>query len=179
MQDAMSISRPDLSVERGTSLSVEACGGVPAVSAAAIQPAIADVGRKLDILVAEDNPMIRTLISKLLKKRGHMADTVVNGEEAVAAVQRKAYDLVLMDMQMPKMGGVSATMTIRKLSGPERLVPIVALTGDALVGQRESCLAAGMDDYLCKPFEPADFYAVIDRRAAVKAGSEVAHGDDL
>jgi CheY-like chemotaxis protein len=71
---------------------------------------------------------------------------------------------------MPKTDGVAATLTIRKLSGPERLVPIIALTGDALVGQRESCLAAGMDDYLSKPFEAADFYAVIDRQGAVKAG---------
>ena len=88
---------------------------------------------------------------------------VHNGKEAVAAVQNKIYDLVLMDMQMPEMDGITATMAIRGLSGAERHVPIVALTGNALVGQRESCLAAGMNDYLSKPFEPADFYAAIDR----------------
>ncbi len=137
-------------------------GEVPTLSAPPSAPAEAP-DRKLRILVAEDTPIIRTLISKLLKKRGHLVDLVVDGEEAVAAVQQKPYDLVLMDMHMPKMDGVSATMTIRKLTGPERLVPIVALTGNALVGQRESCLAAGMSDYLSKPFEPAEFYAVIDR----------------
>jgi CheY-like chemotaxis protein len=137
-------------------------GEVPTVSAPPSAPAETS-DRKLRILVAEDNPIIRTLISKLLKKRGHLVDLVVDGEEAVAAVQQKPYDLVLMDMHMPKMDGVSATMTIRKLAGPERLVPIVALTGNALVGQRESCLAAGMSDYLSKPFEPGEFYAVIDR----------------
>jgi two-component system, sensor histidine kinase len=147
-------------------------GVVPAVPAPPIQPAIANAGCKLNILVAEDNPMIRILISKLLRKRGHLADMVVDGEEAVAAAQRKTYDLVLMDMHMPKMDGVSATMTIRKLAGPERLVPIVALTGNALVGQRESCLAAGMNDYLSKPFEAEDFYAMIDKWAAARMGSE-------
>jgi PAS domain S-box-containing protein len=138
-------------------------GEAPMVSAPPIQPVVANAGRKLNILVAEDNPMIRILIAKLLKKRGHTADMVVDGEQAVAAVQRKTYDLVLMDMHMPKMDGVAATMTIRKLAGPERLVPIIALTGNALVGQRESCLEAGMNDYLSKPFEADDFYAVIDR----------------
>ncbi|MGA7810120.1 response regulator [Bradyrhizobium sp.] len=135
-------------------------------------PATAHAGRQLNVLVAEDAPLIRILISKLLRKRGHVADLVVDGEEAVAAVQRKAYDLVLMDMHMPKMDGVAATMTIRKLGGPERLVPIIALTGDAVAGQREICLAAGMDDYLSKPFEPAEFYAAIDRHGAVETGSE-------
>jgi CheY-like chemotaxis protein len=94
---------------------------------------------------------------------------VVDGEEAVAAVQRTTYDLVLMDMHMPKMDGVSATRSIRGLTGPGRLVPIIALTGNALVGQRESCLAAGMNDYLSKPFDAADFYAVIDRCDAANA----------
>lgn len=138
-------------------------GDVPAVSAPPVAPPMATPNRKLHILVAEDTSMIRVLIAKLLSRRGHLVDMVVDGEEAVAAVQHKPYDLVLMDMHMPKMDGVSATMAIRKLTGPERLVPIVALTGNALVGQRESCLAAGMTDYLSKPFDAAAFYEVIDR----------------
>lgn len=139
---------------------------VPTVSAPPLQPVIAAIGRPLSILVAEDNRIIRALISKLLSKRGHRADLVCNGKEAVAAVQDKSYDIVLMDMQMPEMDGITAAMTIRSLPGPEREIPIVALTANALVGQRESCLAAGMNDYLSKPFEPADFYAAIDRWAA-------------
>jgi CheY-like chemotaxis protein len=70
------------------------------------------------------------------------------------------------------MDGVSATMAIRKLTGPERLVPIIALTGNALVGQRESCLDAGMNDYLSKPFEAEDFYAIIDKWDSAKVESE-------
>ena len=138
-------------------------GAVPMMSAPALQPAIATESRVLSILVAEDNPMIRTLISKLLAKRGHRADLVSNGIQAVAAVRATFYDLILMDMQMPEMDGISATRIIRDLAGPERDIAIIALTGNALVGQRETYLAAGMNDYLSKPFEPADFYAVIDR----------------
>jgi light-regulated signal transduction histidine kinase (bacteriophytochrome)/CheY-like chemotaxis protein len=123
------------------------------------------IGRSLHILVAEDNPMIQKLISRLLSKHGHRADLVDTGVAAVAAVQRVPYDLVFMDMQMPEMDGVSATAKIRALSGPERTIPIVALTGNALTGQREICVAAGMNDYLPKPFDPLDFYAVIARCA--------------
>jgi CheY-like chemotaxis protein len=141
-------------------------GQLPTLSAPPIQPASESAGRKFNILVAEDNPMIRILITKLLKRRGHEADLVVNGREAVEAVQRKAYDLVLMDMQMPEMDGVSATIAIRALSGPERTIPVIALTGNALVGQRESCVAAGMSDYLPKPISPDDLYAAIDRWGA-------------
>jgi signal transduction histidine kinase/ActR/RegA family two-component response regulator len=147
-------------------------GVMPVVSAPPLQPVIANPGRKLNILVAEDNPMIRVLISRLLKKRRHLADIVVNGREAVAAVRDISYDLILMDMDMPVMDGISATLMIRKLAGPERLIPIIALTGNALVGQRESCLAAGMSDYLSKPFEAEDFYAMIDKWGAAKVRSE-------
>ena len=107
-------------------------------------------GRKRRNRLAEISGSRKSLWSKLVRK-------LLNKE------QRKTYDLILMDMQMPKMDGVTATMMIRGLTGPERLVPIIALTGNALAGQRESCLAAGMNDYLSKPFEAADFHALIDR----------------
>jgi signal transduction histidine kinase/CheY-like chemotaxis protein len=148
-------------------------GAMLAVSAPPLQPVIANPGRRLNILVAEDNPMIRVLISKLLKRRGHLADIVTNGKEAVAAIRDISYDLVLMDMDMPVMDGVSATKFIRKLGGPQRLIPIIALTGNALVGQRESCLAAGMSDYLSKPFEAVDLYALIDRWGQPRATSDI------
>jgi len=121
--------------------------------------------RSLKILVAEDNALIQKLISKLLAKVGHQAEIVPNGAEAVTALEARSYDLVLMDMQMPVLDGVSAARKIRQSCGPMREVPIIALTGNALVGQRESCLAAGMNDYLSKPFEPEQLYAAINRWA--------------
>ena len=144
-------------------------GEVPTVAAPSVQPALEETARKLNILVAEDSPIIRTLIGKLLKRRGHVATMVVNGKLAVDAVRDGLYDLVLMDMHMPEMDGMTATAAIRRLSGPMSLVPIVALTGEATDGQREICLATGMTDYLSKPFEAADFYAVIDRQGAATA----------
>jgi CheY-like chemotaxis protein len=78
-------------------------------------------------------------------------------------VQSKHYDLVLMDVQMPEMDGISATRAIRALSGPERDVPIVALTANAFVGQRESYLTAGMDDCVTKPIQPSDLCKAIRR----------------
>jgi CheY-like chemotaxis protein len=117
----------------------------------------------LQILVAEDSPIIANLISTLLAKRSYSADIVGNGHLAVAAVQAKHYDLVLMDVQMPEMDGISATQAIRALPGPERTVPIVALTANAFVGQRESYLAAGMDDCVTKPIQPSALYIAIQR----------------
>jgi len=140
-------------------------GAAPPISAPSLVPAIDPVAGTLGILVAEDNAIIRTLISKLLARRGYRADLVGNGKEAVAAVQDKSYDLVLMDMQMPEMDGISATEAIRGLAGPERAVPIIALTANALVGQRETCLAAGMNGFLTKPIQPDALYAAITRWA--------------
>ena len=149
---------------------------VPAVASPALAPVTDDVALPpLDILVAEDNPIMRTLISKLLARRGYQADTVVNGEEAVAAVQKKPYDLVLMDMQMPKMDGISAAAAIRALSGPQRDVPIIALTANALAGQREICMEAGMNGFLTKPIQPDALYEALRRwapRNATNAPSE-------
>ncbi|HEY4986580.1 MAG TPA: ATP-binding protein, partial [Bradyrhizobium sp.] len=136
--------------------------GIPVVAAPALDPS-ADVGRPLRILVAEDSPIIATLIASLLQKKGHRADRIVNGAEAVMAVQKAAYDLVLMDVQMPEMDGISATKAIRSLPGTERAVPIIALTANALVGQREQYLQAGMNDYVTKPIRPDALFAAINR----------------
>ena len=124
------------------------------VPAPPLAPASIDEAGDLHILVAEDNDILRSLISKLLTKMGHHADLVCNGQEAVAAAREKSYDLVLLDMQMPVMDGISAAKAIRSSTGPERDVPIIALTANALVGQRESCLAAGMNSFLTKPIQP-------------------------
>ena len=149
---------------------------VPAVASPALAPVADDVAMPpLDILVAEDSPIMRTLISKLLARRGYQADIVCNGEEAVAAVQKKPYDLVLMDMQMPQMDGISATAAIRALSDPQRDVPIIALTANALAGQREICLEAGMNGFLTKPIQPDALYDALRRwapRNATNAPSE-------
>jgi signal transduction histidine kinase/ActR/RegA family two-component response regulator len=136
-------------------------GCPPEVTAPLLQPALAPDAADIDILIVEDNPIIRSLVSKLLARRGYEADLVNNGKEALEAIQAKRYGLVLMDMQMPEMDGLSATKAIRNLRGPERNVPIVALTANALVGQRETCLAAGMNSFLTKPIKPEALYDVI------------------
>jgi PAS domain S-box-containing protein len=141
---------------------VRCAPGNPIVVAPPLAPA-ADADRSLRVLVAEDSPIIATLVSKLLSKRGINADIVCNGALAVDSVQAKAYDLVLMDVQMPVLDGISATRAIRALTGLERNVPIIALTANALVGQRESYLAAGMNDYVTKPIQPDLLYAAIER----------------
>ena len=106
----------------------------------------------LHILVAEDNPINQLLIVKLLQKMGHIPLLVANGREALEVLERERFDLVLMDVQMPEMDGFSATKEIRnaeKATGKH--VPIIALTANAMKGDEETCLAAGMDGYLAKP----------------------------
>ncbi|MEN3287126.1 MAG: hypothetical protein V7634_1426 [Bradyrhizobium sp.] len=133
------------------------------------EPVVAAVGRSLEILVAEDSPIIATLVSSLLTKQGFRPTVVADGIKAVAAVSEKLYDLVLMDVQMPEMDGISATKAIRALPGTVRDVPIIALTANALVGQRETYLAAGMNDYITKPIQPPLLFAAINRWALRQA----------
>jgi PAS domain S-box-containing protein len=118
------------------------------------RPTARSDGRRCTILLVEDNPANQLLAATLLRRAGHHVDVVENGADAVAAVGRAAYDVVLMDERMPHMDGVEATRLIRLLPGDAAKIPIVALTGNALQGDRERLLAAGMDDYLSKPINP-------------------------
>jgi CheY-like chemotaxis protein len=109
----------------------------------------------LRILLAEDNKINQKFVLALLADSGHHIDVVENGQQAVDAIRRADYDVVLMDIQMPILDGAEATRQIRKLPPPKRDVHILALTAHAMSGAREEYLAAGMDDYLSKPIEPA------------------------
>jgi len=124
-----------------------------------------DMGTSLRILVAEDNAVNQLLISTLLKQLGHDVDLVENGREAVEQVQAVPYDLVLMDIQMPEMDGTSATRQIRALGSKVSRIPIVALTANAMVEDRQAYLAAGMNDYLSKPIQAKQLSAVLERMA--------------
>lgn len=108
--------------------------------------------RGLAILVAEDAPMNQKLVLEMLEPLGAAVDVVGDGAAAVAALERRDYSLVLMDMEMPVLGGLDATRRIRALGGPAAAVPIVALTANVFPEQLESCREAGMDDHLTKPF---------------------------
>ena len=103
------------------------------------------------VLVVDDNPEIRKVIVAMVEKLGYRFEVASDGIEAVDACSRTHYDAVLMDCHMPQMDGFKATAWIRQREGPTRRTPIVALTASAAPGDREKCLAAGMDDYLSKP----------------------------
>jgi PAS domain S-box-containing protein len=110
--------------------------------------------RSLRILVAEDNPINQALMVSLLGKQGHTVTLAVNGKQAVETVSREPFDAILMDVQMPEMDGLEATMRIRAdEAGSTRRLPIIALTAHAMKGDRDRCLAVGMDAYLSKPID--------------------------
>ncbi len=115
------------------------------------------------ILVAEDNPTNRQIMAAYLAMAGHAAHMVSNGLEAVDAVRDGAFDLVIMDIQMPVMDGITAARRIRALAGPGAELPIIALTANAMSGDREDCLAAGMTEYVSKPVSLEALYAAIAR----------------
>ena len=117
----------------------------------------------LDILLAEDNPVNQKVLLRYLDLMGYRADAVGNGLEAVHALRERNYHLVFMDVQMPEMDGLQATRQIRSIISPERQPLIVALTANAMQGDRERCLDAGMNDYLSKPVKIDEIQSVISR----------------
>jgi two-component system sensor histidine kinase/response regulator len=121
-------------------------------------------GKPLRILVAEDNPTNQQLMNHLLKARGHSVRLVATGREAIAAAQSRDYDAILMDVQMPSIGGLQATTAIREYERTlGRHTPIIATTAHAMSTDRDDALNAGMDAYLAKPIQAAELYNAIDR----------------
>jgi signal transduction histidine kinase len=114
-----------------------------------------------DILLAEDNAVNRTIALHLLEQLGYRADLAGNGHEVLAALERKAYDVILMDVQMPELDGLETTRILSRRGGPRPW--IIALTAQAMPGDREACLAAGMDDYLVKPLDAGTLAAALAR----------------
>jgi len=128
------------------------------------QPQQETQSRTADLLLAEDNPVNQKLAIRLLERLGYKVVLVENGLQAVAATDKKVFDLILMDVQMPEMGGFEATAIIRekeKLLG--RHTPIIAMTAHALQGDRDKCIEAGMDDYLSKPIRADQLKLMIEK----------------
>jgi PAS domain S-box-containing protein len=141
-------------------LAPSARASAPGQSASAATPPPSDES----ILVVEDEPISRLILGRMLEKLGYRVATAENGREALAALERDRFDLVLMDCQMPEMDGYEATRQLRQREGESGAsLPVVAVTAHAGVGDRERCLAAGMNDYLSKPFREAELVTVLDR----------------
>jgi signal transduction histidine kinase/CheY-like chemotaxis protein len=121
--------------------------------------------RVLRVLLAEDNKINAVLATTIIKRAGHKVDVAVNGQEAIEATQRAPYDVILMDMHMPEVDGLDAARHIRSLSSEISHTPIIALTANAMASDRQKCIAAGMDDFLSKPFEPSELTGMLDKWA--------------
>ena len=138
------------------------------------RPALPEAARRaphpLRLLLAEDNPVNQRLAVRLLEKWGHQVVVAANGRKAVAAWGKEAFDAILMDVQMPEMGGFEATAAIRAGEpGTGRHTPIIAMTAHAMTGDRERCLKAGMDDYVTKPIDQKRLFAVLEKMVPAPA----------
>jgi two-component system, sensor histidine kinase and response regulator len=140
-------------------------GAIPLITRYSLGDAVERTA--LRVLIAEDNPVNQRLASRMLEKRGHRVTVTANGLEAVEALANAHFDLILMDIQMPEMDGFEATAAIRtreKRDGTH--VPVIALTANAMKGDRERCLAAGMDGYLSKPIVPRELDELLETYTA-------------
>ena len=122
------------------------------------------------VLVVEDNVVNQKVASHMLQRIGYTCDVVGDGHEALEAFQQTAYAAVLMDIQMPRMDGLAATKAIRAREQDGHRLPIIALTANAMEGERRRCLEHGMDDYLSKPFKPEELRAILDRLVGAEGG---------
>jgi two-component system sensor histidine kinase/response regulator len=142
-------------------------GPAPLITRFSLQDTRGPAAVSLRVLVAEDNPVNQRLVTRLLEKRGHRAQVVVNGLEALEALSKDTFDLVLMDVQMPEMGGIEAATAVRQMErGSGSYTPIIALTASATRGDREVCLASGMDGYLTKPIRPIELDELLQNQVA-------------
>jgi two-component system sensor histidine kinase/response regulator len=153
----------------------------PAAQISATPPAPAAVAPRLEpsrqaatpvrLLLAEDNPVNSKVALLLLERLGYAVDVAVNGREVLELLQRASYRLVLMDCQMPEMDGYEATAIIREQEGGLHRIPIVAMTANAMSGDRERCIAAGMDDYLPKPIERARLAEILAKWVPLRSAA--------
>ncbi|MBM4440043.1 MAG: GAF domain-containing protein [Candidatus Rokubacteria bacterium] len=127
------------------------------------RPAARTTARPRRVLLAEDSVPNQKVARGFLERWGHTVEVAGNGRAALAALERAAFDLVLMDVHMPEMDGFEATAAIRAREGAGARIPIIAMTADAMQGDRERCLAAGMDGYVTKPVVPTDLFDAIER----------------
>jgi two-component system sensor histidine kinase/response regulator len=127
--------------------------------------------RRQEVLLVEDNPVNQTVATKIMQRAGYEVTVAGDGQEAIEWFEKKRFDLILMDVQMPVLGGIEATKAIRArearrswaMSGRWEVTPIIAMTAHVMQGDRERCLEAGMDDYVSKPIQPSDLFAAIER----------------
>lgn len=159
-------------VEAGDARPADGAGAALKLDPVMLPPFVeAEAAQPLRVLVAEDNPVNQAVAQGILTRAGHAVTLVNNGEEALEAIELERFDLILMDVQMPVMGGIEATQAIRAhearrswaIQEDWRPVPIVAMTAHAMEGDRQRCLDAGMDDYVAKPVTPGALFAAIER----------------
>jgi CheY-like chemotaxis protein len=125
----------------------------------------------LDILITEDNPVNQKLAERVLTKMGYQPDKALNGLEALELLKRKSYDVIFMDVQMPEMDGMECTQRVRKQE--IRQPVIIAMTANAMQGDREKCIQAGMDDYISKPIRLEDLVAILEKWATRHNGATI------
>ena len=134
--------------------------------------------QNISVLLAEDNLLNQELVIEFLAEEAYTVTVAGNGVEAVEAFKHQRFGVILMDCQMPVMDGYSATQSIRAIESAQNMprTPIIAVTANAIRGDRETCLKSGMDDYLSKPFEPDELIALLEKWSSAKVGPALSGG---